>query len=365
MFKIPCSKLHGIKFTCSKGKSNMKNLLRTTICTLLTIALIIPLTAVTAAAAKPKISQTSVNVPIDYSVTVKVTGASGVKWSSDDESVASVKASGASAKITGKKTGSATISAKVGGTTLKCRVTVKKSFITPSAERVAVGAGQSKTVTLKVTGSKDIAVSSSNSSVCSASWGKWNGSTIKLNIKGKASGSAVVTVYAKQYSKSTAQKITVKVGNGGSDSIDSEDIEAEIIGDDDITELPDTASSPEEQVVELVNKERRAAGKTALQSDDELDAIAALRAKEIAKKFDHTRPDGKSCFTAIDEAGYSYMSAAENIAYNYTDSADEVMEIWMNSPGHKSNILSGDSSKIGVGHYEANGRHYWVQVFAG
>lgn len=343
----------------------MKNFFRTAICTLLTVALIIPLTAVNAAAAKPKISQSSVNVPIGYSVTVKATGASNVKWSSSDESVAAVKASGASAKITGKKTGSATISAKAGDTTLKCRVTVKRSFITPSTEKVTVGAGQSKTVTLKVSGSKDIALSNSDSSVCSTSWGKWNGNTIKLNIKGKAGGSAVITVYAKQYSKSTAQKIAVKVGSGGSDSIDSGDMEAEIIGDDEITELPDSANAPEEQVVELVNKERRAAGKSALKSDGELDAIAALRAKEIAQRFDHKRPDGKSCFTALDEAGYSYMSAAENIAYNYSGGAEDVMDIWMNSSGHKANILSGDVTKIGVGHYEINGKHYWVQVFAG
>lgn len=331
---------------------------RTAICTFLMAALLIPLTAVNASAAKPKISKTAADVPIGYSVTVKVTGASDVKWSSDNESVATVKADGASAKITGKKTGSATISAKVGSTTLKCRVTVKKSFITPSAEKVTVSKGQSKTITLKVSGSKDIAVSNSNKDVCSTSWDKWNGNAIKLTVKGKANGSATIKVYAKKYSKSTAQEIVVNVGSG-------KDSYGETIGDGDITESSDTGSSLEEQVVDIVNKERKAAGKDALQLDEELSAIAALRAKEIAEKFDHIRPNGTSCFTALNEAGYNYMSAGENIALNYKDSPAEVMNIWMNSSGHKANILSDDVTKIGVGHYEVNGKHYWVQVFAG
>lgn len=340
----------------------MKNFLRTArtaICTILMIAVIIPLTAVNASAAKPKLSKTSVNVPIDYSVTVKVTGASNVKWSSDNESVAEVKADGASAKITGKKTGSATISAKVGSTTLKCKVTVKKSFITPSAESVSVSKGKSKTITLKVSGSKDIAISNSNKDVCSASWGKWDGNSIKLTVKGKANGSAVIKVYVKDYSKSTAQEISVKVGNAK----DSGGEIIEIIGDDGVTESSDV--SVEEQVVKLVNKERKAVGKTALQSDDELNEIAAMRAKEIAEKFSHTRPDGKSFSSALKDAEYSYAYAAENIAYNFSDSADGVVDQWMNSSGHKANILSGDVTKIGVGCYKSGKRYYWVQVFVG
>ena len=323
------------------------------------IAVIVPSAAVKASAADLQISKTSANVPIGYSVTVKVTGSSNVKWSSSDDSVAAVKADGASAKITGKKTGTATISAKVGSTTLKCAVTVKKSFITPSAEKVTVSKGKSKTITLKVSGSKEIAVSNSNKDVCSASFGKWDGNTIKLTIKGKANGSATIKVYTKKYSKSTAEKIVVNVGNGGSDS------DGEIIGDDDINESSDKGSVREDKVVEIVNKERKKAGKDPLKPDGELNAIAAIRAKEIAEEFSHTRPNGTSCFTAFDEAGYKYMMSAENIAYNYNDSADDIMEIWMNSSGHKANILSGDVTKIGVGLYESGGKYYWVQVFAG
>lgn len=330
----------------------MKIFFRAAICTVLIIAVVIPLTAVNAFAAKPKISRTTADVPIGYSVTVKVTGASNVKWSSSDESIAAVTADGASAKIVGKKTGSATVSAKVGSTTLKCRVTVKKSFITPNAEKITVTKGKSKTVTIKVTGSKEIALSNSDKSVCSTSWGKWDGNTIKLTVKAKSAGNAVITVYAKQYSKSTAQKIVVNVGSSDGDIIE-----------DDTAESSD--KSREEQVVDLVNKERKAAGKSTIKMDDDLNEIAALRAKEIAKEFSHTRPDGSSCFTAVTEAGYTdYRSLAENIAYNYSSSADDVMEQWMNSSGHKANILNGDMTKMGVGCYESDGRYYWVQIFA-
>lgn len=312
-------------------------------------AVIIPLTAVNAAAEKIKISRTNAEVPVGYSITVKVTGASDVKWFSDNESVASVKADGSSAKIYGKKTGSASISAKVGKTTLKCKVTVKKSFITPSAETVEIENGQSKTVTVKVTGSKDISMSNSDKKVCSASWGKWDGDKIKLTIKSKSEGKSVIRIYAKDAKDSTAASITVI-------SKDS----AILIEDE------DNSTNPEENVIELVNSERRAAGKTALQKDDELDAIAAARAEELAKSFSHTRPDGRSCFTAFKDAGYTdYTTAAENIAYNYNNSADDVMDIWMNSPGHKANILLDDITKIGVGCYEKDGKYYWVQVFTG
>lgn len=322
----------------------MKRLLRTVICTILTAALLVPLTAVSSSAAKLKISKTSADVPVGYSVTVKVTGAtSSVKWSSSDESVAAVTANGASAKITGKKTGSATISAKVGSATLKCEVAVKMSVITPSTETVTVSKGKTKTITVKVSGSKDITISNSSKDVCSASWGKWDGNTIKLTIKGKAEGNASIKIYTKNYLKSTAQKINV--------TVEPKSAEDALIDD----------------VVDIVNKERKKAGKDALKSDDTLNEIAALRAKEIAEKFDHTRPDGTVCFTAFSEAGYVYVSAGENIGYEYNGTAESIMKEWMKSKDHKKNILDGDNkgfTKIGVGHYEVDGKHYWVQVFS-
>lgn len=331
----------------------MKKLLRSVLCSVLTIAMIIPLTVVSASAAKLKISRTKADVPVGYSITLKVTGASNVKWSSDDESVAEVKANGASAKIYGIKTGSATISAKVGKTALKCKVTVKSSFITPSKEKITLNKGESKTITLKVVGSKEITLSNSDKDVCSTSWGKWDGNTIKLTIKAKSAGMSTIKIYEKNNSGSTAKSVVVSVGG-------------DELFEDDISDNGGKSGDPEGDVVELVNKERRAAGKGALKTDNKLNEIAAIRAKELAKKFSHDRPDGRDCFTAFDEAGYTnYMAVAENIAYTYSDSAEEVMDMWMNSSGHKANILDGSLTKIGVGYYEEGGRCYWVQVFAG
>ncbi|MBR5089523.1 MAG: chitobiase/beta-hexosaminidase C-terminal domain-containing protein, partial [Ruminiclostridium sp.] len=92
-------------------------------------------------------------------------------------------------------------------------------------------------------------------------------------------------------------------------------------------------------VFELMNKERKNSGIAALKLDDDLCKIARTRAKEISEVFSHNRPDGSSCFTALDESGFLYFAAGENIAVGQTSAAD-VMDNWMNSSGHKANILA-------------------------
>ena len=90
---------------------------------------------------------------------------------------------------------------------------------------------------------------------------------------------------------------------------------------------------------------------------------AQVRAAEQARSFSHTRPNGTSCFTALREAGVSYRSAGENIAYGQ-QTPEAVMSGWMNSQGHRANILERNFTKIGVSCYEnANGVKYWVQLF--
>ncbi len=116
------------------------------------------------------------------------------------------------------------------------------------------------------------------------------------------------------------------------------------------------------KVVKLVNEERAKQGLPALEIDESVQACANVRAKEIVKSFSHTRPDGRSCFTALSEGGVSYRYAGENIAYGY-NSAKAVMTGWMNSSGHRANILSKNFTKIGVGYYEKNGVKYWTQFF--
>ena len=113
-------------------------------------------------------------------------------------------------------------------------------------------------------------------------------------------------------------------------------------------------------VIDLVNQERAKEGLAALQTNDAIAEAARVRAKELLTLFEHTRPDGRSCFTALDEAGVRYYTAGENIAMGYS-SPESVVKGWMNSPGHRANILNGSFTTIGVG-YDSSKR-CWVQLF--
>lgn len=129
---------------------------------------------------------------------------------------------------------------------------------------------------------------------------------------------------------------------------------------------PPTTSAPRpidraKQVLDLVNAERAKAGVAPLTMNQELSANANVRAKELITSFSHTRPDGTRCFTAIT---VPYRTAGENIAYGYP-SAEDVMEGWMNSDGHRANILASKYAEIGIGVVEDQGILYWVQLFIG
>lgn len=116
------------------------------------------------------------------------------------------------------------------------------------------------------------------------------------------------------------------------------------------------------KVCEIVNQEREAVGKSSLVWDETLSACAAKRAEELVEVFSHSRPDKTSCFTIYQDYNVSYQAAGENIAMGQT-SPEQVMNSWMNSTGHKANILSDNFGKIGVGCYYSNGYYYWVQMF--
>ena len=110
------------------------------------------------------------------------------------------------------------------------------------------------------------------------------------------------------------------------------------------------------EVAALVNSERAKVGAKALTVDADLTAAANIRAKEIVTLFSHTRPDGTSCTTVSNKV------MGENIAMGYTN-ASRVMDGWMNSQGHRENILRSYFGSIGVGAYRYNGTMYWVQLF--
>ncbi len=103
--------------------------------------------------------------------------------------------------------------------------------------------------------------------------------------------------------------------------------------------------------------------------DYNLEKIAMIRAAEIAVKFGHERPNGKVCFTALDDAGYVYSTAGENVAYGYKNAktafaAFQETNNYYSGQGHRRNMLSADYNVCAIGHVKANGVHYWVQLFA-
>lgn len=110
------------------------------------------------------------------------------------------------------------------------------------------------------------------------------------------------------------------------------------------------------QVLDLVNQDRASAGLSALTMDIGLMESAMQRAAETALYFAHQRPNGESCFS-IDSKMY-----AENIAVGQR-SAAEVEKSWMNSAGHRANIMSETAKSIGIGVFYINGTYFWVQCF--
>jgi uncharacterized protein YkwD len=134
---------------------------------------------------------------------------------------------------------------------------------------------------------------------------------------------------------------------------------------------PASNASLAQQVVALVNQHRASIGLAGLQNDQALADSAAWKASHMANYgyFDHNDPAppiARDPFTRMTDCGYSAGGAeGENIAFGQTD-ANDVMNAWLNSPGHKANIEEPSFRSIGVGAATAaNGQIYWVQDFAG
>jgi Uncharacterized protein with SCP/PR1 domains len=118
------------------------------------------------------------------------------------------------------------------------------------------------------------------------------------------------------------------------------------------------------QVLELMNEERQKVGVSPLTMNNEISALAQIRAQEITNLFSHTRPNGSSFYSIIVNNNLPYSNIAENIAAGQT-TPQSVMTSWMNSPGHKANILNPALKEVGIGcHYIDSGYNwYWVQLF--
>ncbi|MFB6812313.1 CAP domain-containing protein [Streptomyces sp. NPDC056387] len=123
-----------------------------------------------------------------------------------------------------------------------------------------------------------------------------------------------------------------------------------------------TASGPAAEVVALVNEERAKVGCPALTVNAKLTAAAVNHSQDMAahSNMSHTGSDGSDPGQRITASGFSWMTYGENVAYGYS-TPQQVMTGWMNSPGHRENILNCAFKEIGVGLAQPNS--YWTQDF--
>ena len=148
----------------------------------------------------------------------------------------------------------------------------------------------------------------------------------------------------------------------------------DIPGTPDAPSTPETPSTPDsgstsasgyaQQVLDLVNRERAANGLPNLTLDDTLSRYAAVKSQDMHDNgyFSHTSPTYGSPFDMMKSFGISYTYAGENIAMGYS-TPEAVVTAWMNSAGHRANILSTNFTAMGIG-YVADGG-YWTQWFIG
>ena len=182
------------------------------------------------------------------------------------------------------------------------------------------------------------------------------------------------------YSLDSAQRLCADLNKDG--SIDEQDyllLKRMVLGEE---QLPQTGSGGEQsnasgrdestaqtdsevqEILRLVNQQRAQNGLAPLTLSDRLCELATLKAEDMAANnyFDHTSPTYGTPFEMMKHFGVSYRSAGENIAAGQR-TPEEVMNAWMNSSGHRANILSADYTELGVGLATGPRGIYWVQLF--
>lgn len=141
-----------------------------------------------------------------------------------------------------------------------------------------------------------------------------------------------------------------------------------------IINIPNTSKVPsvtddlkalETEVIRLVNVERAKAGRSALAQNKEISNVARIKAEDFVNNnyFSHNSPIYGTPFDMLKSFGITFTAAAENIASGQKTAA-EVMKTWMNSSGHRTNILNSTYNQIGVGvARDSNGNLFWTQMF--
>ena len=272
--------------------------------------------------------------------------AANLKWTSTNTRVVTVK-KGSGNKATLKAVGTGTASVRVtlyNGRTATCRVTIKKA---PASVKISPSS-----LTLNVGESYTIKENTNSGSYANAANLKWTSTNTRVVTVKKGSGNKAVL---KAVSEGTANvKLTLYNGKTAIckvSVVDCSDVYSAKTDKD--------YYSLSHKVYEIVNQERIKAGVKPLRFNDKVYKAAMIRAKECHKYFSHIRPNGKDCFTALSEAGVKQNYAGENIAVGFS-SPKSVMEVWMQSSGHRSNILNPVFTDFGCGVCNTG---EWTQFF--
>ena len=264
------------------------------------------------------------------------------KWYTSRSSVAAVSSTG---KVTAKAVGTAVITAKtVNGKKATCKVTVKTMPTSVKISPTALTLGKGESYTIKE--------NTNSGSYANAANLKWTSTNTRVVTVKKGSGNKAVL---KAVSEGTANvKLTLyngKIAICKVSVVDCSDVYSAKTDKD--------YYSLSHKVYEIVNQERIKAGVKPLRFNDKVYKAAMIRAKECHKYFSHIRPNGKDCFTALSEAGVKQNYAGENIAVGFS-SPKSVMEVWMQSSGHRSNILNPVFTDFGCGVCNTG---EWTQFF--
>jgi uncharacterized protein YkwD len=274
-----------------------------------------------------------------FTIGVKITPSgskASISYTSSDSSIASIDQNGVINAIgLGKVTIKATVEGKSASFVLEVLkkaelIKLQSLTITAASTTMEIGASQQLTISKTPTNANESVefISSDPSVLAVSASGK---------VSAKAVGTATITV--RNTSNTLSASVTIRV-------ISSFDIERLI-----------------KEVFKLTNQERVYAGLPALTYNNVLENGAMIRAEEIIQSFSHTRPDGSRFFTVFNDT-YAFHLMGENLAAGF-NSAAAVVSGWMNSEGHRANILNEGYTQIGIGiTKDKEGRIYWVQIFA-
>ena len=194
-----------------------------------------------------------------------------------------------------------------------------------------------------------------DSSVYNTGLGKSTSSGSSSSSGSSLSTGASLSTSTSSGSGSSSSSNTLSSGKGTYSSSDL----------DDTYEEEKDFSSYAQECFDLINKKRVANGLDELEWDDTIAEACDIRAQELPEKFSHLRPNGELCFTVFDEVGIELSAKAENIAEGYS-TPKAAVNAWMNSEGHKKNILNKYMTRAAIGFCydpDSDYKYYWVQMF--